>query len=31
MGGCFVKLRSELKLDDTVVMAFKVFGLLVEC
>jgi hypothetical protein len=30
MGGCFVKLRSDLRLDDSVSITFKVFGLPVE-
>lgn len=31
MGGCFVKLRAELGKDESVMIAFKVFGLAVEC
>lgn len=31
LGGCFIKVRSELKQDESVTLSFKVFGLLVEC
>lgn len=31
IGGCFVKIRSELKQDDVVALIFRVFGLPVEC
>lgn len=31
MGGCFVKLRSEINRDESVSLAFRVFGLNVEC
>jgi hypothetical protein len=31
LGGCFIKVRSELKQDEKVSLSFKVFGLLVEC
>jgi hypothetical protein len=30
MGGCFVKLRSELKQDEMVTLTFRVFGMTVE-
>jgi len=31
MGGCFVKLRDNLRLDDKVQVHFTVFGILVDC
>lgn len=31
MGGCFVKVRSEIKQGELVEMSFKVFGLAVDC
>lgn len=31
MGGCFIKLRTELRHGETVALSFKVFGLVIDC